>query len=80
MAWGLDPDLIEYWLKEQERREAQPVSFDFGYYAEPTAEVTAHIFKTGTNFINDKVPASVVEDLGRYFGKIIYWLDALKIL
>jgi hypothetical protein len=78
IEWGLDSDLIEYWLTEQDRREVQRESRDFNYYAEPTAEVTAHIFKTGANFINEKASASAMEDLGRSFGKIIYWLDACE--
>ncbi len=76
--WGVDSALIEVWLKEQLTREQEKSSTVFDFYSESTAEVTAHIFKAGAKLIKNKEASPVMEDLGRQFGKIIYWLDACE--
>lgn len=76
--WGIDLKLVDHWLKEQHRRETQRNSSSFYHYAEPTAEVTAHVFKTGAAFIGNSEANNEMEALGRNFGQIIYWLDACE--
>ncbi|KAA3623738.1 MAG: hypothetical protein DWQ02_24080 [Bacteroidetes bacterium] len=76
--WGVNPKLIQSWLNEQQIREKGKLSAEFNFYSEPTAEVTAHFFKIGAEIMKNKEASAVMEDLGRQFGKIIYWLDACE--
>lgn len=76
--WGVDFEVIEFWLKEQVTREKKKNSSEFDHYSESTAEVTAHIFKAGAELMKNEEASATMEDLGRQFGQIVYWLDACE--
>ncbi len=48
------------------------------FYAQPTAEITAHIFEKGAIFIGREDLATPLYNLGFAFGKLIYLLDAYE--
>lgn len=80
--WGLDIAEIRYWAEQQATREtnAPDKSIDLDAYmqhfAEPTAQLTALVFKQGAIAVGKPELAAAAFDLGYQFGFLAYSLDA----
>ena len=83
-AWGIDTTTFWNWVEKQDELEkTKKAGFKtlealFGYYAEPTAQITALIFKHGAIIIGQAEQSLMMYQLGYQFGRLIYSLDAFE--
>ncbi len=81
--WGISVQEIIKQISGQTKREEKQVHFDsskeyLDFYAEPTAMITASSFKYGVNVIEKKELSENMYNLGYYFGKLVYLIDAFE--
>lgn len=81
---GLNQNKIyELAAQQKQREESQPAQYNdlnsfINYYAEPTALITAEIFRNGALYINRADLAENAAELGYQFGYLAYMLDAFE--
>lgn len=82
-TWSFPVDVLWKWTHIQLEREIKQPTFSHSkqaldYFAQPTAIMTALVFKHGAKMVNQPSIQGTLFDLGYTFGQLIYWLDALE--
>lgn len=86
LTWNIDTKQFWDWVTVQEQREKeQSIGFMqlnelLIHYAEPTAQMTAAIFKEGVRLGKENTTHNqdLMQQLGRQFGQLMYILDAFE--
>ncbi len=82
LSWSFPVNSLWEWIGIQLEREVKKTQFNtitetLNYYAEPTAMMTALVFKHGAKMTQHPSAKDTLFDIGHSFGQLIYWLDAL---